>query len=358
MLNAAKFRDVVSGRWHGGRAAALRGVLRAAEVPYTLAVDWRNRRYDLGHAAVHRVTVPVISVGNLTLGGTGKTPLVKWLVRRLIERGVRPAIVSRGYGARGQEHNDEARELKESLPGVPHIQNPDRVRAAEQAIAELCCQAIVLDDGFQHRRLARDLDIVLLDALEPFGFEHVFPRGTLREPLSGLQRADAVCLSRADIITPGEREAIRSRVVKIAPNALWCECAHTASQLVDATGKNAELSLLAGRRVLAFCGIGNPAGFRHTLALAECDIVAWREFPDHHAYDVDDVAELDRAVQRSNADLVVCTHKDLVKLQQGALDTRPLWALEIEMQSLFGRQELEGKVSGVGCRVSGVGQIH
>ena len=231
VFNATEFRDVVSGRRQGGRAAALRGVLRTAEVPYTLAVDWRNRRYDLGHAAVHRVQVPVISVGNLTLGGTGKTPLVKWLVRRLAERGVRVAIVSRGYKAQGGsnslsrsltgtgrgKYNDEALELQQSLPGVPHVQNPDRVAGAERAIAEFGSRAIVLDDGFQHRRLDRNMDIVLLDALEPFGFEHVFPRGTLREPLSGLQRADVVCLSRADIVMPAERAAIRSRVVEIAP---------------------------------------------------------------------------------------------------------------------------------------------
>jgi tetraacyldisaccharide 4'-kinase len=337
-------------------------VLRAAEVPYTLAVGWRNRRYDLGHAATHRVPVPVISVGNLTLGGTGKTPLVKWLVRQLGERSVRAAIVSRGYKAkggsnslsrsltgtgRGNSLNDEALELQQSLPNVPHVQNPDRVAAAERAIAQFRSQVIVLDDGFQHRRLARDLDIVLLDALEPFGFDHVFPRGTLREPLSGLQRAGVVCLSRSDIVTPSERESIRSRVAKIAPNVVWCECAHAASQLIDAAGNTAVLSMLAGRRVMAFCGIGNPAGFRHTLAATGCQLVAWLEFPDHHAFDDEDIAELGRTVQRSNAELVVCTHKDLVKLQRVELESKPVWALAIDIQFLVGREALEEKVSGV-----------
>ena len=223
---ALRFRDLVSGRRRGLWAALLRGGLRAAEVPYTWAVRRRNRRYDTGAAAVHRVAVPVISVGNLTLGGTGKTPMVEWLARWLGDRQVPVGMVSRGYrGARckvsgvrggtrgtGREaggtpapQNDEALELAWSLPGVGHVQDPDRVAAARRAIDEFHCRLILLDDGFQHRRIARDLDIVLLDALEPLGFGHVFPRGTLREPLEGLARADVVVLSRADLVAPDRR---------------------------------------------------------------------------------------------------------------------------------------------------------
>jgi tetraacyldisaccharide 4'-kinase len=307
--------------------------------------------------------VPVICVGNLTLGGTGKTPLVKWLVRWLTERGVRVAIVSRGYGANGDEtvggssrlsrsltatgrgeigeFNDEALELRQALPGVPHVQNPDRVAAAARAIAEFGCQAIVLDDGFQHRRLARDLDIVLLDALEPFGFDHVFPRGTLRESLVGLQRAHVVCLSRTDLVTQTERAAIRSRVAEIAPNVMWCECAHAASQLVTASGGTEALAALAGRRVMAFCGIGNPAGFRHTLNKTGCQIVAWREFPDHYAFGDGCLDELASAAADCDAELVVCTQKDLVKLGRVELAGRPVWALAIEMKFFVGQEQLE-----------------
>ena len=173
-----------------------RCLLSAVEVPYTWAVRWRNYGYDHGQSPSQRVSVPVISVGNLSMGGTGKTPLVAWIAQRLQQRGVRVTLVSRGYGAVAGKPNDEALELEQKLPGVPHLQNPDRVAAAQKGIAELGSQAILLDDGFQHRRLARDLDIVLLDAVEPFGFGHVFPRGTLREPISGLRRADLVALSR------------------------------------------------------------------------------------------------------------------------------------------------------------------
>jgi tetraacyldisaccharide 4'-kinase len=319
----------------------MRGVLRAAEVPYTLAVDWRNRRYDRGKAAVHHVGVPVISVGNLTLGGTGKTPMVKWVAQWLTQHGVRVAIASRGYGGQHGQQNDEALELQQALPHVPHVQNPDRVAAAERAIAEFDCNAIVLDDGFQHRRLARHLDVVLLDALEPFGYGHVFPRGTLREPLVGLERAHVVCLSRSDTISVAEREAIRDRAASLAPRAVWCETAHAASELVNGEGDRSPLSSLAGRRVVAFCGIGNPAGFRHTLTTCGCEIVAWREFPDHHAFSDQDHAAICRLVEDAHAEAIVCTQKDLVKLRRLEMAGRPLWAVAIEIQFRSGQQLLE-----------------
>ena len=235
-------------------AAALRGILAAAEVPYTWAVRWRNRRYDCGAKTVHRVDVPVISVGNLTLGGTGKTPLVEWIVRRFLAQGKTVGIISRGYGARGGP-NDEARELAWKLPGVPHVQDPDRVAAARRAIREHGCQVLVLDDAFQHRRIARDLDIVLLDALEPLGYEHVFPRGTLREPVEGLARADVVALSRADLLTAEQRGAIRDRVAKLSPKAVWVEVVHAPLALVAAErlSKSSPLSRGEGQRVRVVC---------------------------------------------------------------------------------------------------------
>ena len=201
MWEPSAFRDLVSGRKRGVGASLLRAALGAAEIPYAWAMRRRNRRYDARRAAVHRVDATVISVGNLTLGGVGKTPMVLWLAQWLSARSIPLAIVSRGYGARGGA-NDEARELAQRLPGVPHLQNPDRIAAAEEAIRRHSVRAILLDDAFQHRRIARDLDIVLLDAFEPFGFGHVFPRGTLREPLEGLRRADIVALSRADFWNP------------------------------------------------------------------------------------------------------------------------------------------------------------
>jgi tetraacyldisaccharide 4'-kinase len=347
MLNSAQFHEIISGRRCGPIAALARGLLRLVESPYSLAVCWRNRRYDRGSALVERGTVPVVCVGNLSLGGTGKTPMVKWIARWFVERGVRVAIVSRGYGAQAGKQNDEALELAQSLPGVPQVQNPDRVAGARRAVEEFGAQLILLDDGFQHRRLARDLDIVLLDATEPFGFDHVFPRGTLREPVTGLQRAGVVCLTRADRVDESARIAIRQRVANLAPHAAWCEAAHAPHGLLNAAGRTELLWLLADRHVAAFCGIGNPAAFRHALESAGCDIVLWREFADHHAYSDTDLAELRGSVSASNAELVVCTHKDLVKLPSTDLGGRPLWALTIEMQILAGQDALVTALDGI-----------
>jgi tetraacyldisaccharide 4'-kinase len=341
MLDANEFREIVSGRRRGAGAAVARGVLRLAEVPYTAAVNWRNRRFDQTHSPAHRVAVPVVSVGNLTLGGTGKTPMVKWIARWFAEHGVRVTIVSRGYGAAAGGKNDEALELEQSLPDVPHVQNPDRVAGALAAIDEYGCQLILLDDGFQHRRLARDLDVVLLDASAPFGFEHVFPRGMLREPIAGLERADVVCLTRANRLDAADRDAIRRRVAEIARHAAWCEAAHAPSELRNAFGQTQPIAALAGRRVAAFCGIGNPAAFRRTLEDVGGEIAFWREFPDHHAYSASERAELAAAIGATNVELVVTTHKDLVKLSIDGLGNRRLWALVIEMQLLAGGEALE-----------------
>ncbi len=340
-MNSTTFREIVSGRQTGVVASLLRIMLRGAEVPYTWAVAARNRRYDREVAPIHRVAVPVVCVGNLTLGGTGKTPMVQWIVRCLQASGVQAAIVSRGYGSQAGQPNDEAMLLELVLPGVPHLQNPDRVAAARQVIRQFDAQAIVLDDGFQHRRLGRDLDIVLLDATEPFGFEHVFPRGTLREPATGLARAQVVVLSRADMLQPVEREKIRERVRQLAPHAVWCEVQHRPSQLLGTEGLALPLSELRGKRVAAFCGIGNPAGFRHTLDALGCEVVGWREFADHHLYTASEIDALSDWANSLEAELALCTQKDWVKINRPALGNLPLRALGIELAFLSGQALLE-----------------
>lgn len=321
----------------------LRGVLRAAETPYAAAVRWRNHRFDAVHGRAHKLSVPVISVGNLTLGGTGKTPLVEWIVRRLLESGRRPAIVSRGFGAQHGRPNDEALELARALPDVPHLQNPDRVASATHAIATHDANVIVLDDGFQHRRLARELDIVLLDALAPFGYGHVFPRGLLREPIAGLSRAQAIVLSRADLINEEDRRKIRDEVRRHAPSAAWIEAAHAPLHLANATGGQESLSSLAGQRIAAFCGLGNPQGFRRTLEQLGGTIAGFREFPDHHPFTASDVAALYAWAQRLEVQRLVCTMKDLVKLPAHATfagDFVPVCAVRIGIRLLAGEVEL------------------
>jgi tetraacyldisaccharide 4'-kinase len=296
---------------------------------------------------IHRVAVPVISVGNLTLGGTGKTPLVRWIVQWLLDRGVSAAIVSRGYGSRQGSENDEALELRADLPGVGHLQNPDRVAAAREAIERFGCQTIVLDDAFQHRRLARDLDLVLLDASEPFGFRHVFPRGTLREPLDGLRRADVVLLSRADLIDAQLRDSLRRQVARYAPHAAWGEVVHAPLGFVSSQGSEQPIASLAGQPIAAFAGIGNPAGFRHTLESCGCRPAAFREFSDHHAYTRADLASLAAWAKELGAAAIVCTRKDLVKIDAERLGDLPLRALKIGLEFLRGQELLEQRLAAI-----------
>ena len=343
MPSGSQFRRLVSGASRGAVAGALRAILAAAEIPYAAAVGFRNRRYDRGRWPIARASVPVVSVGNLTLGGTGKTPLVEWIARWLVARGLRVAIVSRGYGGRGGA-NDEARELAERLPGVPHVQQADRRVGAARAVSEHGAQAIVLDDGFQHRRLARDLDIVVIDATEPFGFERVFPRGTLREPLAGLARAQVVVLSRADLISDAERSAIRQRVAMLAPAADWVVAQHVPSGVQTAAGEELPLESLAWRRVAAFCGIGNPAAFRRTLEKCGLAIAGFREFDDHHAYLPADLEALRRWAAKLGAEALVATHKDRVKIDTALLGEMPLWTLSIRLEIVEGEAALERRL--------------
>jgi tetraacyldisaccharide 4'-kinase len=250
-MQASDFYDIVSGRRRDIRARLCRLGLALAEPPMRVGVALRNQYYDRNRTAVQRVRAPVVSIGNLTLGGTGKTPMVKWVARWLRRRDVRVTVVSRGYGAHAGGPNDEALELEQALPDVPHLQHRDRVAAAKLAIEEFWAQVILLDDGFQHRRIARDVDVVLLDATAPFGFEHVFPRGALREPATALRRADVVCLTRSDQVTRDERAGIADRVRRISPGAIWCESTHAPQRLINAAGESLPIDGLTGARVLA-----------------------------------------------------------------------------------------------------------
>jgi tetraacyldisaccharide 4'-kinase len=271
--------------------------------------------------------------------------MVEWIARWFHQHARRVAIVSRGFGSGAGSANDEALELRQRLPEVPHLQNPNRVEAGGRAVAEFGSQVIVLDDAFQHRRMARDLDIVLLDAAEPFGFGHVFPRGTLREPPSGLRRADVVVLSRSGMLDPAAREAIRRHVAQLAPSAGWAEVEHRPRWLRNADGRHEPISSLAGKAVAAFCGIGNPAGFQHTLQLCGYRVIGFREFADHYRYTRADVRTLISWAEGLGVEAVLCTHKDLVKLGINAIGRRPLWAVTIALELLTGQAELEARLA-------------
>jgi tetraacyldisaccharide 4'-kinase len=350
LISPTTFRDIVSGRRRGVAAALARVAFRAASVPYGWFVNARNNAFAWDNADMHNVGVPVVSVGNLTVGGTGKTPMVEWISRYFRQHGVRVAILSRGYRAAADGRNDEALELELALPDVPHLQNPDRVASGVVAVTELASQLLVLDDGFQHRRLWRDFDIVLLDATEPFGYDRLLPAGTLREPVDSLDRAHVVVLSRADMLAPEERDAIHRRVEALNSRAIWCEVQHRPTALLAADGSSQPFAAAAGKSVAAFYGIGNPAGFRHTVESLGCRTTAWREFPDHHAYDRADVESLATWVQSSQAELALCTRKDLVKIRAPSLGGVPLRAVTVELNFLHGQEAIQAALEPLAAR--------
>ncbi|MEO1527863.1 MAG: tetraacyldisaccharide 4'-kinase [Planctomycetota bacterium] len=323
----------MSGRARGPFAFSLRGILWLASFAYRFAIWRRNRKFDHDSRAIVDCGVPVISVGNLTTGGTGKTPVVCLLAKYIRDRGIRVALVSRGYGRGESDHNDEAEELHQRLPDVPHLQDPDRVASANIAVEELGSQVILMDDGFQHRRLARKLDLVVVDATCPFGFGHLLPRGLLREPVSGLRRADAVLISRCDQVETETLDEIEAVLSKHNQDAPVLRSIHAPLGLLDDVGKTQPIEDVRGRRVIAFCGIGNPDAFRRTVESTGATVVEMKSFPDHAEYDRERIESL-AAWARSAPDIdyVVCTHKDLVKIRRDRLGGVALRAVMIEMK--------------------------
>jgi tetraacyldisaccharide 4'-kinase len=340
------YRDLVTGRKRGLWPSLLRGGLRLACMPYDVGSRLRNGLYDWGWKQSRKVAAPVVSVGNLTLGGTGKTPCVEYVAGFYRQRDLRVAIVSRGYGSQSG-CNDEALVLEENLPDVPHLQGPDRAGLAQAALEELESEVLVLDDGFQHRRLARDLDIVLIDATDPWSQGYLFPRGLLRESPRGLGRAHAVLLTRCDQVSTSDREDLRKVIKALAPQASFAMTRHRAVELVNGD-KSTPLSMLDERPVAAFCGIGNPEAFRRTLTDLGVAVKTFRTYADHHAYTRKDVDEL-RAWARQQATdcVVVTTQKDLVKLRLTRLGPLPLWALRVRLHFDTGQQEFDCSLSSV-----------
>ncbi|MBX7104343.1 MAG: tetraacyldisaccharide 4'-kinase [Gemmataceae bacterium] len=310
-------------------ASFARGGLWLASLAYGLGTRWRDRTFTR-HPGF-RPPVPVISIGNLTVGGTGKTPTVELIARSLRDRGIRPVILSRGYGSESGP-NDEALVLEDNLPDVPHLQSPDRVAIAQTAVEELEAEALILDDGFQHRKLARDLDIVLIDATNPWGYGHLLPRGLLREPVSALGRAGAVIITRSAQADAATLSTITARVRKYCAGPL-IEANHIPLQWHRESGETAVPEAFAGQRVAAFCGLGNPESFRQTLADLKTDVIAWRTYPDHHNYTRADVDDLRTWAQALPADTpVLTTQKDVVKLRLRDLAGHALWSLRIGLQ--------------------------
>jgi tetraacyldisaccharide 4'-kinase len=309
-----QFRAIVSGRRNDTWARIVRLALRAASVGYHLVVRVRNILYDRHMLGSHQANVPILCVGNLTTGGTGKTPLVAWLARLMVEKGLRTAILTRGYKSEPGASSDEPAELASACPGVPVIVNPNRVAGAAEAIRSHGVRALLMDDGFQHRRLARDLDIITIDATVPFGYDRLLPAGLLREPIGSLKRAHAVVLTRTNQVSEEDLGRIEAKICRIRPDLMIARSVHAPVRANRSDGTAIPLEELKGKRVFAFCGLGNPAAFFATLRACECLLVGSRAYNDHYAYTDRDLTDLRRAARGHKADLLVTTQKDATKI--------------------------------------------
>lgn len=322
-MSEEAFKRLISGATSGLAACCGRFLLRCLAVPYGLVMWLRNLAYDRRWKSETRASVPVISVGNLTTGGTGKTPVVATIVRMLQQMGYHPGIVSRGYKADSTGHNDEQRVLQQLCPGVPHQQNPDRIAAAAALTSTTDTDVIVLDDGFQHRRIARDLNIILIDATNPFGYGYLLPRGLLREPLAGLARADLVLITRSDAVSAAALEHIKTRVIRhnSALTHRIAEVRFVPTGLLSHAGSH-PLSEVQDQPAVLLTAIGNPDAFEQTCRDLGARIVSRRVFPDHHHYTAAEIAAAQQQADSVQATVILTTLKDLVKIPDHAASVR------------------------------------
>ncbi len=286
------------------------------EACYRTVISARNRLYDRRKEAeqVFLPPVPTVSVGNISVGGSGKTPLAIWLAGLLRTRGRRPGIIARGYRADPSGLNDELRMAARKCPYAVVLANPDRSNAIRDAITFHGADAIILDDGFQHRKVGRDLDIVVVDATRGFGNGHMLPAGPLREPIGSLARADIVLLTRADQVRSSDLAALTTRVHERAGRSLPVgRISFQPSGLTDLRFEPADLPEGVGG---AFAGIGNFGSFHNTCRQHGLDIVAGLPLADHVRYDEDQCRKIDEWTRANRLAWVVTTEKDAAKLSR------------------------------------------
>ncbi len=340
--------------WEEGFAPAARRLLTVAEGGYRGLLGTREWLYARGVLRSRSLACPVVSIGNLTVGGTGKTPAVELAVRTLAELGHHPAVVSRGYGRQGkgvqivadtasirldaEEAGDEPFLLARRLPGVPVVVGANRYEASRAAVERFGVTAVVLDDGFQHRTLAKSLEIVMARSDHPWGNGRLLPGGPLREPLTALARADLVIAVGAR--RASEAAEVAAAAATHAPGTPVLRAAHAPAECWEsASMRSVGVETLRGARLLAFAGIAAPESFRRTLQGAGARLANLVSFADHHWYTRGNLARLDEQAGKAGVDGLVTTEKDWVRLRRLPPIKHPVFVLSVTLVLLSGEAE-------------------
>jgi tetraacyldisaccharide 4'-kinase len=319
----------------------------AISLPYLLIINFRNWLYDRKIIASVKLPCPVISVGNITVGGTGKTPCVIMLAQMLQSHGFKPAILSRGYGGKNTKSvnivsdgknilldsktaGDEPLLMAQSLRSIPIIVGPQRIKTGSAAINLFGANVLICDDAMQHRQIFRDINLVLLDSQSLQGNDYILPRGKLREPITGLKRASAFVLTRAN--EEQEKSKTFEQLAK-AENIPVFMSTHTPKDIVKGVySKQWPIAELKGKKVCAFCGIAKPDSFKKTLLGAGAQILSFDIFPDHHRFNKIELEIIKARFIKCRADLIITTQKDGIRVQEFPQFYNMIYLLQIEME--------------------------
>ena len=312
---------------------------------YYIVILVRNLLYNSRILKTHSLNTRVISIGNVTWGGTGKTPMTAFMANLLLGRGLGPVILLRGYG------NDEEALLSRLAPGVRALAGKDRVKNGKEAIEKLSAKTLLLDDGFQYRRLKRDLDIVCIDATNPFGNGWVIPAGILREGLGSLKRADIFIITKINLVEDRKKlKDLETRLGKINPGAVIVKSIHNPQyfyKLED--NKIVDGSKLRNKNIVLVSAIGNPHSFEKTILSLGLNIKKHFIFRDHHWYKEKDLKKIENYCSKNRINTIITTEKDAVKLRDTRYEMRDMSVLVLRVQL-----ELTDNEQGFNNRLSGI----
>ena len=339
---------VMSGRKRGATAAFLGGVLRLLSLVYAAGVRLVWFGYSSGLRRVYAAPIAVVSVGNLTLGGTGKTPMVVYLANYFVSRGSKPAVLTRGYG------NDECRMLAAELPEVPVYNGQDRLKNARFAARD-GRDVVILDDAFQHRRIGRDFNILLVDGRNLFGNGIIFPGGILREPVEAARRADLIIITKIDGLSDKELQEIKEYIGRIAPGKAVAASRHDPVSFGGVKGASYELETIRGKDICVVSGIADPSYLEALLKSLGSGIKKTYFYPDHYAYKQKDLDGIVRECVSLGIRTIVTTGKDFVKMQD--LDMSAMGdnirILNVETKITEGRERLIAGLDSVFSHIGG-----